>query len=85
VFAFFKAKPGRGKQLEKILQTLVAPTRSEPGNIAYVLHRSTTSPDELFFDEMFVSVEAFEEHAQKPYIKSVMSKIGHLVDAPLRV
>jgi quinol monooxygenase YgiN len=50
-----------------------------------VLHRSTMSPDELFFDEMFVSMEAFEEHAQKPYIKSLMSKIGHLVDAPLRV
>ncbi|HXV46773.1 MAG TPA: putative quinol monooxygenase [Nitrososphaera sp.] len=85
VLAFFKAKPGRGKELEKILQTLVALTRSELGNIAYVLHRSTTSPDALFFDEMFVSMEAFEEHTQKPYIKSLMSKIGHLVDVSLRV
>jgi len=66
VLAFFRAKPGRGKELEKILQELVLPTRSEPGNIAYVLHRSTKNPDELVFDEMFISMKAFGEHAQKP-------------------
>lgn len=85
VLAFFRAKPGKGKELEKILHTLVTPTRSEPGNIAYVLHCSTKNPDELVFDEMFVSMKAFEEHAQKPYIKSLASKIDHLVDAPVRV
>lgn len=85
VLAFFRAKPGRGKELEKILQTLVMPTRSEPGNIAYVLHRSTKNPDELVFDEIFASMEAFEEHAQKPYIKSLVSKISHLVDGSVTV
>ena len=85
VLAFFKAKPGRGKDLEQILQTLVAPTRSEPGNIAYVLHRSTESPDELVFDEIFLSMNAFEEHSQKPYIKSLHSKISHLIAAPVQV
>lgn len=82
VFAFFKAKPGKGKELEKILQTLVIPTRSEPGNIAYVLHRSTQNSDELVFDEIFSSIKAFEEHTQQPYIKSLMTKIKHLTTAP---
>jgi len=50
VLAFFNAKHGKGKEPEKILQTLIAPTRNEPGNIAYVLHRSTRNPDELVFD-----------------------------------
>ena len=85
VLAFFKAKHGKGKELEKILQTLVAPTRNEPGNIAYVLHRSTRNPGELVFDEIFASMKAFEEHGEKPYIKSLMSKIGHLIDAPVRI
>jgi quinol monooxygenase YgiN len=85
VLAFFKAKPGKGKELEKVLQTLVASTRSEPGNIAYVLHRSTKNPDELVFDEMFVSIKAFEEHAQKPYIKGLDQKIKHLIDSPVEV
>lgn len=85
VLAFFRARQGKGKELEKILQTLVAPTRSEPGNIAYVLHRSTKNPDELVFDEIFVSMEAFEEHAQKPYVKSLATKTSHLLDGPVRV
>jgi quinol monooxygenase YgiN len=85
VLAFFRAKPGNGKDLEKILQTLVVPTRSEPGNIAYVLHRSIENPDELLFDEIFSSMKAFEEHTQKPYIKNLMTKIGHLVAAPAEI
>jgi hypothetical protein len=32
----------------------ITSTRGEPGNIAYVLHRSTKNPDELVFDEIFV-------------------------------
>jgi quinol monooxygenase YgiN len=31
------------------------------------------------------SIKAFEEHAQKPYVKSLVSKIDHLVDAPVKV
>ncbi len=85
VLAFFKAKPGKGKELEKILVTLVIPTRNEPGNIAYILHRSTENPDEFVFDEIFTSIQAFEEHAQKPYIKSLIAKIEHLLAAPPEV
>jgi quinol monooxygenase YgiN len=85
VIAFFKAKKGRGKDLEQVLKTLVAHTRSEPGNIAYVLNRSTQNTDELVFDEMFSSMKAFEEHSQKPYIKSLAAKIDHLMDAPVNV
>ena len=85
VLAFFSAKPGKGKDLEKVLQTLVVPTRNEPGNIAYVLHRSTENADALVFDEIFSSMKAFEEHTQKPYIKNLMTKIGHLVAAPAEI
>lgn len=41
----------QGKEVEQTLKTLVAPTKKKPGDIAYVLHRSTERPDELVFDE----------------------------------
>ena len=85
VLAFFKAKPGKGRKLEKALLTLVGPMRSEPGNIAYVLHSSTKDPHELIFDEIFESYRAFEEHGQKPYIKSLRSRLEHLLAAPLEL
>jgi quinol monooxygenase YgiN len=85
VLAFFTAKPGMGEELEKILLTLVPLTRSEPGNIAYVLHRSTENPDELMFDEIFSSSSAFIEHGQKPYIKSLGSKIEQLIAVSVKI
>jgi quinol monooxygenase YgiN len=75
MLAFFKAKPGMGKELEQILLTLVPPTRTETGNIAYFLHRSTENSYELMFDEIFSSSSAFIEQRQKPYIKSLESRI----------
>jgi quinol monooxygenase YgiN len=85
VLAFFKAKPGKGRKLEKALLTLIGPMRSEPGNIAYVLHSSTKDPHELVFDEIFESYRAFEKHGQKPYIKSLRSRVEHLLAAPVEL
>jgi quinol monooxygenase YgiN len=44
LLAFFEPKKGRGQELEKILLELVE-SRKEQGNISYVQHRSTESPD----------------------------------------
>jgi len=85
VLAHFKAKPGKGKELEKVLLTLVGPTRSEQGNIAYVLHRSTENPDELLFDEIFSSKGAFEEHIAKPYVKGLEAKVKHLLASNIEI
>jgi quinol monooxygenase YgiN len=43
--AFLRAQPGKGDELGSRLEDLVAPTRSEPGNINYDLHRSNEDPD----------------------------------------
>jgi quinol monooxygenase YgiN len=85
VLAFFRARQGRGPELEKVLLDLVGPTRSEPGNISYVLHRKDGEPDALVFDEIWASRKALEEHAQKPYILSLGEKIKGLADGPPRV
>ena len=69
----------RGKDLEKILLKVIGPTRKEPGNIAYVLHRSNDNPDELFFDEIWTNKEALEEHFKRPYIKDLDSSIEQLL------
>ena len=85
VLAFFRAKQGMGREIEKVLLALVVPTRSEPGNIAYVLHRSAGNPDELMFDEMFSSQDAFKEHSGKPYIMGLEAKVRYMLAAPIEV
>lgn len=85
VLAFFHAKPGKIKELEKMLIALVAQTRGEPGNIAYVLHRMDGDLDTLMFDEIWASREALDEHAEKPYIQNMLGTVGALVTEPPRI
>lgn len=85
VLAFLKAKPGKREELESILKSLIAPTRSEPGNIAYVMHRSTKNPDELMFDEIWIDMKSLEDHLKMPHMQSALPKIKDLLDVPLRI
>ena len=85
VLAFFKAAPGRADELEKVLLGLVGPTRGEPGNISYVLHRMDGDPDVFMFDEIWVSKSALDEHRNTLHIKSLPSLIKDLAQRPPRV
>ena len=85
VLAFLKAKPGKRKDLEDLLKIVIAQTRKEPGNIAYVMHRSTNNPDELMFDEIWVDVKSLEDHLKAPHMQAALPKIKDLLDAPLRI
>lgn len=85
VLAFFRARRGKGKELEQILLALVGPTRSEPGNISYVLHRMEGNPDQLMFDEIWADKKALDLHTQKPYLKSLPTKIDRLLAEPVRI
>ena len=67
------------KDLEKILLKVIEPTRKEPRNIAYVLHRSNDNPDELLFNKIWTNKEALEEHFKRPYIEDLDSSIEQLL------
>ncbi len=85
VLAFLKAKPGRRRELEDILKMVIQATREEPGNIAYVMHRSTKDPDELMLDEIWVDMKALEDHLKMPHMQSALPKIKDMLDVPLRI
>lgn len=80
LLAFLEAKEGHGKELGEILLEVIELTRREPGNIAYVLHRSNDNPDKLLFDEIWTDKLSLEEHFKKPYMEALDSKIEHLLD-----
>lgn len=85
VLAFFRAVPGRSSDLEKVLLGLVGPTRSEQGNVSYILHRMDNDPDVLMFDEIWTSKKALDEHRQTPHIKSLPEKIKGLAQGHPRI
>jgi quinol monooxygenase YgiN len=67
-----EAVPGREQDLERELCRLLAPTRKEPGCIAYELHRDPENPGKFMFYEKFKSQAALDEHVNASYFKNFL-------------
>lgn len=66
--AIFVAKPGEEAKLEALLQTLVEPTRQEPGCLQYDLHVDIKEPRRFVFIERWESEEALAGHGKTAHI-----------------
>jgi quinol monooxygenase YgiN len=79
LIAIHLAKNGLGDKLQRILVSVIEPTRKEEGNIAYVLHRSIDNPDELMFDELWVDEESLRTHLKQPYIVAAVEEMRSIL------
>ena len=82
---FLEAKNGKGDELWKILHGLIEPTIKEPGNIAYVPHRSIDNPEFFMFDEIWEDQNAIEEHFKQPHMQNLEERISQMLEKPLEL
>lgn len=69
VVARIRAAKGKGDALAALLTEQVGVVRgSEPGCLAYRLHRSKKDADLFLFYETFVDEAAFDSHRNAPYL-----------------
>src|SRR5574339_820519 len=85
LLAFLEAKNGKGDELWKILHGLIEPTIQEPGNIAYVPHRSTDNPEFFMFDEIWEDQNAIEEHFKQPHMPNLEERINPMLEKPIEL
>jgi quinol monooxygenase YgiN len=85
MLAFLEAKKGKESELERILLDLIPPTLNEPGNIAYVPHKSTENPLVFMFDELWMDEKAIEEHFKQPHMINLIDKLNPLLERPLEL
>jgi quinol monooxygenase YgiN len=71
--AFLRAKPGLGDELGRRLFALVEPTRAEPGDLNYDLHRSIDDPDIWILYENFKAPSDIAAHFELPYMKAFVA------------
>lgn len=83
LLAFLEAKDGKESELERILLDLIPPTLKEPGNIAYVPHKSLENPRAFMFDELWIDEKAIEEHFKQPHMVDLIDKLNPLLAKPL--
>jgi quinol monooxygenase YgiN len=85
MLAFLEAKKGKESELERILLDLIPPTLNEPGNIAYVPHKSTENPLVFMFDELWMDEKAIEEHFKQSHMINLIDKLNPLLERPLEL
>lgn len=85
VIASMKAKPGKEQELQQALEGLIAPTRTEEGNVNYDLHQSVTDPKVFYLYENWRSSEQLDAHLQTPPLTAFVERSGDLLDGDLHI
>ena len=69
VVAKLRAAPGKGDALAALLVEQCGVVRAtEPGCLAYRLHRAIDDPDHFVFYEAYVDDAAFDAHRRSPHL-----------------
>lgn len=83
--AVLKAKPGKQQALKEGLLSLVEPTRTEPGNLDYVLFELRDEPGTFYMREAFKDQAALDAHFATPYFQRFAATADELLSEPLQL
>jgi quinol monooxygenase YgiN len=84
VIARSVARAGKADQLRALLQGMLAPTRAEKGCKRYELYQSD-STGRFYFDEIWESRAALDQHIATPHFKHLEQALGDLLGEPFEV
>jgi quinol monooxygenase YgiN len=84
VLASFRVKPGLDAYVRQVFQSIIGPTREEPGCLVYDLHQSETNPAEFLIYENWTSEEALATHTSSmaAHRVALRQQLGELLDGP---
>jgi len=85
IFGRFHARAGQESAVAQALRAVAAPTREEPGCLAYGAFRSTRDPQLFFVHSRWIDEAAFERHADLPHTMRFLATVEPLIDHPLDV
>ena len=83
VVAVFRARPETAAALLPLLESLVSPTRAEPGCHRYDLYRSIDDPLVFFFDEVWGGEGDHRRHLGTPHVRRFLEAAPSLLDGPI--
>ena len=85
VIAHIHAKPSKRDELEKVLLSLIAPTRLDEGYQEYELFVSQDDPCHFIFIETWESPEALDKHVQTPHFQGFVRRAEELLEGAPQV
>jgi quinol monooxygenase YgiN len=85
VIARIRAKRDQINPTRAALETLIGPTRAEPGCVEYTLHESADEPGLFAFFERLKSKQALDEHLQTPHVARLRARADELFAEPVDI
>jgi len=80
ITARLKAKVGNEHKMEQLLTDMVKKVATEPGALAYTIHRSAADPTVFLIYEKYTDGKAFEFHAKSPHFAELSGSLGEILD-----
>lgn len=80
IVAILTALPGREAELRALLDTMLAPSRAEPGNHRYDLWTDPATPGRFVLDELYADADAVAAHRATPHFQTYLSRIEALAE-----
>lgn len=74
------AHPGKEAELRRLLEELIGPSRSEPGNLRYDVWIDPSQPGVFVLDELYVDADAAASHQASPHFQRYRASVGALAD-----
>ena len=68
----YRIQEGHEEEVAALLRQMVEPTRAEPGNLLYLVHRSPTEAGRFFFYEQYTDQAALDAHRASPHFQQFM-------------
>ena len=80
VVAILAARPGKTSDLKALLDSMLAPSRAERGNLRYDLWRDQSDPARFVLDELYADDEAVAAHRAAPQLHAYLIAIGDVAE-----
>ena len=82
LLATITVQEGKNAEFEQAFQALTEQVRAnEPGNIFYILHRSTSDPQVYKVMEQYESAEALDAHGKSDHFREANKVLATMVAA----
>lgn len=78
VYAVLSAREGRTDELEALLRGMVAPSRSEEGNLRYDLWRDLIDTGRFVLEELYRDQAAAAAHKESAHFQHYLSRVNDL-------
>ncbi|APR52099.1 antibiotic biosynthesis monooxygenase [Sphingomonas koreensis] len=80
IVAILTAKPGQAEALRDLLDGMIGPSRSEPGNLRYDLWVDQAEPGRFVLDELYQDAVAVDAHRASGHFQNYLSAINDLAE-----